>query len=225
MSVLTCAGVDVLRGAIMLPLRGAWTARLELDESEDGAPTGSVTLAADGGLSLVGTVVDSGTSNGRALVLVVGGRGGLGKRVSGAFRQAQLRDPLGTTISASGESLAASSSTSVLRVSLDRWTLGVYSAARALEEIADVATAQLGEAVNWRILSSGDVWIGTESWPAATLDAAADVLDVDPVRKQAVLGVEVPALLPGVNLDGVGRLAEVVHSIEPDAIRTVVRWS
>src|SRR5688572_11126836 len=163
MGLITCAGADVLRGHLRLGLRGAWTAELVLDTAR--APRGRVTLAAAGGLSLVGTVTVAGVELDAAHVRLVGGAGGLTASVSGAFRSAQLRDPLDAALAAGGETLSAATAPDVLAVPLARWSMTRGRVDRALDELAAAASAALGRAIGWRVLSDGTVWLGSESWP------------------------------------------------------------
>jgi hypothetical protein len=74
--------------------------------------------------------------------------------------------------------------------------------------------------VLWRVLSDGSVWMGTESWPSAKLPDGADVLERFPSELRVELGVQTPTLMPGVNLDGVGKVAAVDHWVEHDQVRT-----
>lgn len=212
MALVTCAG-SVLRARIHLPLHGAWLADLVLDTAT--MPTGQQTIAADGGLSLVGTVVDGGVFLDAAHVRMVGGAGGLAKIVpAAAYRSAQLRDPLGAITQASGESLSSTVSQSVLSTSLAVWTLTSQRAARCLDELAQAA------GVGWRILSDGTLWLGAESWSSASLPDGAAILEQHPTERRFAIGTTTPALLPGVNLDGVGNVVAVDHWIEPAKVRT-----
>lgn len=217
MSLATCADADILRGRIVLPLRGPWTADLVLDTAT--APSGSVAVVARGGLSLQGYVLQAGVQLDTAHVRLVGGAGGLGRQVLGAFRTAQLRDPLDAIMAASGESLSGAVASAILGVSLPYWTLA-GRAAHAIDGLCSVATDQLGEAVGWRILSDGTVWLGAEAWVSAKLPAGADILDRFPAERRTAIGVETPALLPGVELADVGRLVAVEHWIGAEQVRT-----
>jgi len=218
MALATCANLDVLQGSIRLPLRGVWSADLVLDGAT--VPSGAVTLAAKGGLSLRGTVVRGGVFLDAAHVRVVGGAGGLAREVAGAYQSAQLRDPLDAILRASGETLSSTVTTEVLTVSLSLWTLGRHRAARALDELAHVASLALAKAIGWRLLPVGSLWIGAESWSAATLPAGADVLERCPAEQRLVIGAETPALLPGVDLPDVGKVVAVEHWLTADRVRT-----
>jgi hypothetical protein len=224
MALLTCGGTDVLRARILLALDGAWTALLDLDT--DTAPSGQVTIAAEGGLSLTGTVVSAraGADLDVAHVRIVGGAGGLATEVSGAFRSAKLRDALNAIASATGESLDDSIDEDLLDIDLRFLTLGRYSAGRALGELASIAAAALDAEVRWRITDAGALWIGEEAWTAATLPTGAAVVERFPGEGRYVIACETPALLPGVDLDDVGHVVAVEHIVEPSSV-TSIAWT
>jgi hypothetical protein len=220
MSLVTCGGADVMRGRIILPSFGNWCADLAVDTAL--APTGSIVIAAAGGIELHGTVLDDRTAVHLDVcyLRVVGGAGGLGKDVSGAYQRAQLRDPLNAIMKTTGEKLSTKVSDGVLGVSLNLWTLGRCRAARALDDLAAAAAKALGQTIRWRVLDDGTVWIGAETWPTVSMQTADVIVDVIPAERRVELGVETLTLLPGVHLDEVGKVAAVEHWIRPDKMRT-----
>jgi len=219
MALVTCGGADVLRGRISLPLCGVWFADLLVDAKK--AQSGSVTIKAQGGLELKGTVYGpSGVEIDTAHVRVVGGAGGMWKPVSKAFRQAKLRDPLDAIVRAASETRSSTVAPELLAVSLTEWVIAGHRASAALDDLADAAARALGGAVNWRLLADGSVWMGIESWSAAKLPKDADILKQYPAERRYVIGASTPALLPGVDLDGVGKVRAVDHFIEPSSIRS-----
>jgi hypothetical protein len=220
MSLVTCAGADVLHGRVHLPGRRAWFASLVLDTATP--PSGSVTIAADGGFSLKGTIVpDSGVFLEASHVSVVGGAGGLSKIISpAAYERAQLRDPLNAIMNDSGESLSSTVAASITGLQLDKWTLVASTAAQALDELCGIASTLGGQPVTWRVLDDGTVWLGVESWPASKLSSNDDVLEFFPSEGRYVIGAATPSILPGVNLDGVGKVGAVDHYLRPDMVRS-----
>ena len=92
MALVTLAGADLLEGEVHLPPFGPWFAHLKIDDPSI-AP-GPATLAAANGLSLAGYITEVGEFLGASHAHMVGGAGGLATQVSGAWRQAQLRDPV-----------------------------------------------------------------------------------------------------------------------------------
>lgn len=207
------ADLVVLRGRISLYVNGGWTAELEL--AAGAVPAGAVTLRADGGLSIRGTVQPgAAVLRGRVHVIVTGGAGALGTRVEGAFRSAQLRDPLRAIAAATGDTLSSTIDSTLLSRSLAFWTLGAYPAWRALRELANAAGA------HWRFLEDGTLWLGIETWPAAELPRTDAIIERFPREGRVEIAAATPSLLPGVELVGVGRVAGVDHWIEPDGVRT-----
>lgn len=213
MALITCAGADVLDGAIHMPSRGAWWARLRLDTAT--APSGKVTISADGGLSLAGFVAVSGVFCDVAQVQIVGGAGGLGKILTpAAWQNAQLRDPLNAIAGMTGESLSSTIDSSLLSIQLPAWTVVASNAARAIDELCGAASS------TWRVLSDGSIWLGVETWPAQEMPNGSDLLEVYPGEGRYVIGVDTPSLAPGVALSGVGNVAAVDHWIRPHEVRT-----
>lgn len=215
--LVTCAGADVLSGRIGgLGLGGTWRARLRLDTAT--VPAGAVTIAAAGGLTLQGTIEEAGAHLDVVEAVVIGGANGLEREAFASFRSAQLRDPLAVILDTAGE-VQANIDSALLAVRIEAFTLA-GSARQALGQLAALAALAIGRDVGWRINAAGEVWIGEETWPAAKLPAGAEVLDRRPGERLAIIGAETPALLPGVDLDGVGRVRAVVHDIQPRRVRT-----
>jgi hypothetical protein len=86
--------------------------------------------------------------------------------------------------------------------------------------LIDIVNQHTGNAYNWRILSDGTLWVGTESWPTAS--GAFTVISQNPADASWFLGVDFPFVLPGTQLDGVGQVGRVEHQIEPSKIRQMV---
>ena len=216
-ATVTCAGHDAISARIELPLRGRWIAELRLATST--APTGAVTITCTEGLELHGTVQRSAVHLDACDVWIVGGAGGLAARVTSAYRSAQLRDPLAAVLDAAGESLDSTSNSDVLGLPLSRWDCA-GTALACLDALADEAGRQLGEAVNWRFLASGALWIGRESWPAGTLPEHAQVLDRDTALDRYLVGAETVTILPGTDLTGVGKVRCSVHRLDAGRVRS-----
>jgi hypothetical protein len=219
MALLTCGGADVLKAEIHLPARGAWWASVMLDTAT--APSGAVTLAAADGISLAASVVVAGVFCDVAHVQLVGGAGGLGTILTpSAYEVAQLRDPLAAALKAGGEVVSSTVASSITGVQLGQWTLVGSTVSRALDELCGAAAAALGQAVGWRVLGDGSVWLGSETWPSASLPTGADLLEAFPAEGRYVIGADTPSLLPGVNLTGVGQVVAVDHWITHTEVRT-----
>jgi hypothetical protein len=224
-SLITCGGVDVLRGRISLGIRGAWWAELVIATDTPAAVGTRVTIDADGGLRIVGTIASAGVYLATAHVRLEAGAGGLAIEVSGSYQLAQLRDPLAEILRASGETQSATIDPAVLAVPLSWWTLGRAPAARCLDELAAAAAVYLRADIGWRVLADGTVWLGAEAWPSAALPDDAVPATPNPTDRRAVIGCSTPSLLPGVDLEGVGRVVGVDHWIEPNRIRSWASWT
>lgn len=219
MALITCGSADALRSEFHFPARGPWWSRLSLDTTT--APSGQVSIAAADGFSLTGTVAVGGVFADVAHVTVIGGAGGLGTIVpAAAYRGALLRDPLNAVLRAAGESLSSSVDQSILSTVLPMWAQVAQRASTAIDTLCFAATQALGSPVTWRVLDDGTVWLGVESWSSATLPDTADVLDAFPSEQRYVIGAATPALLPGVTLDGVGKVSAVDHFVTATEVRT-----
>lgn len=221
MSALTLGGATVTRCVVHMPQRGVWCADVDLDT--EAAPSGRVSLVADGGPTWSGTVIDGAVSHGLWRGRLVGGAGGLrGELGPRAYRDARLADVLTDALADAGEALAAGAGE--LGAAAPLWQRVRGSCARTVGLVADA------HGYGWRVLGDGSVWLGAESWPALAL-ADVSVLDVDPLRRVYTLSGETLAVRPGVTLplEHEGRVVqvragEVEHLVEPDGYTTVV-WA
>jgi len=217
-SLLQLGGFDVQEGEVHMGLRGAWFARLVV--SAETLPSGQVTLTVDGNDWLKGTVLSAGEFLFQTTVRLVGGAGGLSKDVVGAFQAAKLSDVLAAIAQQSGESLSGTIAGDVQAVPLQLWTLGRCTAAHALDELAQAATAYLSKSIGWRILPDGTLWMGEESWPAQDLPADSVIAAASPAEAWTWLGCRAPWLVPGVDLASVGQVLGVDHELGPDRMRS-----
>lgn len=220
MALMTCAGADVLRGRIHMPLRGVWWADLVLDTAQ--LPAGQVTFNAAGGISLTGTIVNGGIRLDSAHIRIYGGGGGSATVLSGsAYQNAVVNDVLNAIVSAAGERASSTIAANISSAQLQFWTISIETAAHALDNLAGVAGRAVGQQVNWRVLADGAIWMGVETYPSQSLPTTSDVLDVAPVGPRYEIGCETPTLLPGINLTDVGaNISGVDHWLSPDRIRT-----
>lgn len=216
-ALVTLGGFDVLEARIHMPQRGWWWARAKVDAQSP--ISGKVTLAAEGGLSIVGTVVPtfSGVFLDSAWVQLVGGAGGLSSIVSpAAFQNALVRDVLGSVLGGVGESASSNIAASLTSTLLQTWTVAAQPAAAAMDQLTNAVGADA-----WRVVSDGTVWMGSEAWPAQSLPSTSDVLFQFPNEGRFEIGCMTPALLPGVMLSDVGaNVGAVDHFIDHSSIRT-----
>lgn len=222
MSLVTANEVDVLSGSISMPLEGVWSADLVLDQPDgSGFSAGTQVSISAGGLSLSGVVAPDRTGSflDAVHVRVLGGRGGLsGLATPRAYVQpgAYVRDVLSGLLGAAGETLAASSDATFQATNLLAWSVFRVPVSQALEALIGAVSPGL----HWRVLADGTVWVGAESWPAAAYDY--ELLVHDPAQQTYELGVESPAIVPGVTIDGLGQVSRVEHLIEANSMRTRV---
>jgi hypothetical protein len=163
-----------------MPREGAWTAHLELGQEQ--APTGAVVLelGREGGapVAFAGTVDHADTWQGRQKLFVIGGAGGFGITTATHLNEREWIAKAKAV--PAGELVAAT-------LGPEQLAPGVLAAlaGRGLARWMRPDGAELGWALSrlvralgltWRVLDSGLVWIGEESWPVVA-DAAASFLE------------------------------------------------
>lgn len=218
MALATLNDLGVIRGAIHMPLLGAWTADLVVDGSTD--ITGAVTLALAGGLTMQGFAARSGAFLETEYVRVIGGAGGLQKQARiQHYRQTSVRGVVGDLMRTSGERLSVTADPTTLGLQLLAWTQRAQLVGAALTSI--VGDRMNAGATAWRVLPDGSIWLGAETWPDAGLIAPADYQELValPSEGWVEFGFEVPRIAPGTSLDG-RRVAFVEHTISGEAVRT-----
>lgn len=211
----------VLSGTIMMPLYGVWTADLVINATDGFSGGTHVDIVAEDGVTLTGTVAESRTGDFLNTIhtRILGGAGGMGVTATpGGYVQPQARvsDVLNGLTRSAGETLSSTVSQQFLSTNLTAWMV----TERAVSEVLDILLEQVEPTFGWRILSDGKLWMGAESW--STSDTAFQLLVRNPVEGYFDLGVESPAITPGVELPDVGRVSRVEHAIESGAIRSRV---
>ena len=215
MALLTLGNAPVLSGSLVRPLRGAWSADLEVDA--DAAPAGTLTLAG-AGLSLVGTVVTSQSWNDRQRARIVGGKGGLGKVVGPAFyRSTTLRTVVSVLLSAVGETLSPTSDATTLATPIPVWVRLGGTAGACLDALLSVYAAS----ALWRVLPDGSVYVGPATWPTVT--STAVVQDNRGDEDVADLAGEDLSLDAGVTVSG-RKVGLARHRIRPAGLRSEAWW-
>jgi hypothetical protein len=223
MSLIKANDVPVLSGTIALPLVGVWTADLVLDQIDGtGFDAGTaVTIKADGGVELSGTVSPdrSGAYLDSVHVRVVGGAAGMPTTVQPrAYVQpgAYVRDVLNGIAQDSEETLSGTISSALLNTNLTAWAVMSVPAVQALLALIDIVNPSL----HWRILTDGTLWIGEETWPTVTPEHVE--MSANPSEGVFDLGVDTPSIVPGCTIDDIGKIGRVEHEIESGKIRTRV---
>lgn len=214
MSLATANGVPVIRAVLALPRVGAWHADLEID-SEDASPFGTqIALSiGDGALSFQGSARRGGAYGGRVLVRMVGGAGGLGKVLdSKAYRQIPARIPLSDILDGAGEKLSGTADSGALGTELPFWSRPKGIAGIALANLLAELSA------TWRVLADGTIWVGSETWPAATVSNVT-VTHEAPDDGRIDFGSDLPSLLPGTTFRD-RKVSRAVHHLDAKRVST-----
>lgn len=215
---------SVIGGKILSQLSGRWSADLRIDQPGASLFTAGtkVTIASENGYQRSG-VIDpyrTGSRVDAVHVRVQGGANGIFNTASArSFVQpgAFVRDVVNGLMKDSGETLDSTTSQSFLSTNLTAWsTIGGNSVARNLKILLKI----IAPTFNWRILANGNLWIGAETWPAAS--ATYDVVDFDPTDQSWLIRSESPFIVPGTNLANVGNVAQVLDVIDDGRMRTRV---
>jgi len=211
MSVLTLNELSVVEGTIRLPRIGVWHADLRLDNTQ--LPSGSVKLESeDKALSLQGTVLRGEVWHERVEVRIVGGAGRFHKSLPAKFyEQVPLRLVLEDICREVGERLSTASDTSLLQIPLTRWTRFEGPAFATLHTLMGVCQG------SWRLLPSGELWLGKESWPE--WKEPVDILMYDSAKGFVEIASPLLSLTPGVSVQG-KRISHVTHRIQAGKVRT-----
>lgn len=230
------SGLNVLSHDLILPLLGVPTLAAEVDIGDKPAPTGaqvlSFAIAGKPPLEFVVTIVESEVGIGRATVFAVGGAGGMRSTIPGRdYGEVSPRLVAEDIISAAGELPDAASLAALDALPhLPRWSRPAGTARAAMTRLA----AALG--MSWRVLPSGLVWLGAETWPAYTGGEKGQpyYTEEPDAAGLALLALEAPDLLPGMSLKPPDdqakagavllRVSDVIHAVDEEgAFRTRVR--
>lgn len=205
----------VLEGEIHEPQRGAWTARVEVDDDQ-GALTGPVTLQL-GSATFVGTA-EGELAQGRYVARIVGGRAGLKKVLDARYYYAaRLRTVVDDALRGAGEALDETEPHALLDARIvPRWARLRGEARLALSAVAQ----ELGGF--WRVSRAGGVVLRAEE-PWSDLGKALEV-SRDDASKSAVLAPEEgPVAQPGVVVNG-RKVVDVVTTFDATSLRQKVAY-
>lgn len=185
--------------SVAMPLRGNWSAVVALDGEHDVSGTVELKL---GDQLFRGATKRSTPSQGRTTVQLVGGAGALrSARVRPQqYRSATVRQIIEQLLGPIGEALSGAAGHESMDRRID-WVRTADTAARQL----DLLSAHLG--LGWRVLDTGEVWVGAESWPD---DPSAVVLETRIDDRQVICDGTDPSIRPGTTVGG-HRIADVTH--------------
>lgn len=195
---------------LTMPLRGAWVAHVET--GDDVAVEGPVVieLARDNGAGLdtfTGTVRHGGVWAGRSEVVVVGGAGGLLTQLEPRHYAPRGADVPADLIAQdiardAGEELDPEAASALADLRVGQWTRARLPGGVALGLLAD----ELGLA--WRVLDTGKIWIGEETWPEAAASDIGRRIDRRSDARAMQVAPSQATLRPGVTVFG-----ERVHRV------------
>lgn len=218
MALVTANKLAVISASIQMPRLGAWTADLVVDARAE--LTGRCTIEIDGGLTLVGAATRTGLFADTAYVRVTAGNDGLRRTVKPKhYIGPNLRTVLADLLRAANETLSSTADPATMATSFPAWTTLAQPVGLAISALLQDRRLT----VMWRMLPDGSLWIGPETWPDSGLRDVADyqILSEVPHEGKMEIGVEAPALVPGVTLGG-GRVSYVEHRIGDGAVRSTV---
>lgn len=200
----TLRGKDVLGGELTLPLLGVGSATLDVNATT--LPTGAAQLVYEVGgkaTTYSGTIVESNAYGGRVKVRFVLGAGKLSTELPAlGYGEVPAATVVRDIIATAGEALAEGVSDELRDTILPSWHRAKGTGNRALQTLAE----HLG--VGFRVLPTGLVWLGKETWSQFKAPFEEKGPDANGV---AVYAPSAPDIVPGVNLAG-KRVSTVVHS-------------
>lgn len=202
MSAITCNGKPILSGEITHPRKGAWTASLDI--VSETILAGRIELKSfDDRWRLIGTAIRAEVFADSLRVFVVAGNGGLAKQVKAkGYTKAPAKTIVDDLLGEVGEKLSASAK---VPGTLESWT--------RIEGRADEALTDLVEflGLTWRVDPTGEVWIGTDTYPEAS-DPEALTMDSNAASGSIVVASPAPFYVPGVTVQK-QKVETVVHTI------------
>lgn len=209
--LISCNGIRVLSGEIVMPRIGTWVADMKLDGPP---PTGRCTIVVGETVSFVGTALPIDTSAvERHSIKVVGGNGGLDRDIQPMqHRGAPTRIVLASILAEAGETLSPTADAGTLGTQLLSWSRMRGRAGYAIAELLRDTAA------SWRILADGTLWVGPETWPELKVEASVIPNELDDM---AEIATDLPVLLPGVTYRG-RHVSAVTHRFEPERVRTTL---
>lgn len=230
----------VLTATVLFPLRGVWTARIELDADEGDPPfpgSAKLSFAADDGdeeegppVELFGTIAedDIATFEGRATALLVAGAGTFATQALEAkcYQQAPLPVPVLSLVqdaAAEAGEATADIETALSGLTVERWQRAAgRTAAQLLSRLAELfTTLELG----WRMNDAGALVVAAEEWPDADIKDAEffEQGPEDGINRTIAGTVGRASLRPGAVVNG-RRIEEVCYELDENGLRVLMRY-
>lgn len=209
-------GKAIVEAQLHMPRIGAWTADLVVDAENASQVTGAIAFDLGGTLKYRGTATRAGSAFGSVSLRVVGGNAGLPVNLAPkSYEGVPLRIPLQDAITDAGEQLSSTIAPALLTVQLAKWTRFNETCTSVL----DTLSAEAG--CIWRVLYDGTVWLGNDAYPE--IPVPHELLSGDPHQGRVEIGVDAPALVPGVKFLG-RNVEQVDHVLTESKVRTVVHF-
>lgn len=211
MAYVTLNGVDVIETKLSLPRFGVWHADLIVDALEE--PSGTMLLMV-GNIAYLGYIRRAGLCAGAMQVLMVGGKGGLGKTVVSprAYKNVPIKLPFLDVLTEAKEELSSKADTGFTGFNLPFWATRQTKAGVALSAL----TGAVADA-SWRTLRDAKVWAGVESWPKQD---NPEVINEDPRNLRTICEIA-PWVQPGTTVLG-GKTSYVEHLVGEKGLHTHV---
>jgi hypothetical protein len=208
MTVLTLESFPVLSAIVSMPRNGAWFAELQI--AGERQLSGQVTMS-DGSSAFLGSVIPGGGAYaGRTFVRLVGGSGGLGKVLNPRhYRSAGVGKILGDICSDADESKSPLIDPRLSQQRVSFWTRNAGTGGSAVANLAESLKTV------WRILPTGQVWIGD---PELALAAPAEfpVLNRDPFDNTYTIAIDDLSLWVGMSQNA-GIIRRIEYAIDSTA--------
>jgi hypothetical protein len=210
--------LDVIHLQVAFPRHGAWRGLAFVDAADAADLTGALTLdVGDGQLTLTGRSGAVGAWQDAVRVELIGGRGALATIARARhYDQPTVQRIASDLLGDAGETLSSTSEAALLALTLPRWTTLAQPVGAALDLLVEGGRA--GDV--WRVLADGDVYLGAETWPDAAQEG--DLLLDDPQERRALVGVDVPLLLPGTTYADGRQISRVAWEVTGDGARCML---
>lgn len=208
----TLNGLRVLSCTLHEMLGGVWFADLVIDFNRPMANTVTLIFEGQPQSTLVGTVQRSEAFEGKCWGRIVGGQGGLQQLLDAkAYRQTTAGAILDDVMAETGEALSDRVTDEIRAAYFQAWH---RPRSRAASGIATLAQ-EIG--LSWRVLRSGEIWLGTPEWPDLDLERYGELLDRgDGWDAYAPYGA--PLLEPSGAVEG-RRIDAVVTTLDAGSLR------
>jgi hypothetical protein len=183
----TVNGLPLLECQLTELSSGNWTLDAWVQTEE---PPDAEVIVDLSGVELRGTIVRGNVNRGVWAGRIEGGKGGIRTALPARYYVSQPAKVVLADIAAdSGEVLSQEIPTSILGTSLPSWTRVAGPTSRGIGDLA----AKLG--VNWRVLRSGEIWLGPDREEPNELDHV--LISQGPADAATVAPQTSPSLVPG----------------------------